>query len=146
MSNAAKHTPAGSTITTALTADPAAHTVALSVTDDGPGIPPDLLPTLFERFVRGDSARSHAGGSTSTGLGLAIVDAVTTAHGGHVSVSSESGRTRFTITLPLDGPPAVPARPAEAGSAEAGSAGAGAAGADSAGAGGAGTGAVPVTE
>jgi two-component system OmpR family sensor kinase len=112
MSNAAKHTPPGVTVTTALTVDLAARTVALSVTDDGPGIPAELLPTLFERFVRGDSARSQAkGGSTSTGLGLAIVDAVTTAHGGTVSVTSQPGRTSFVITLPAAGH--APAGPAD---------------------------------
>ena len=70
----------------------------LSVTDDGPGIPEDLQPALFERFVRGDSARSNGG--ASTGLGLAIVQAVTTAHGGSVSVASHPGQTSFVITLP----------------------------------------------
>ena len=74
-------------------------TVELSVTDDGPGIPPELQPTLFERFVRGDSSRSR-GRAASTGLGLAIVDAVTTAHGGQVRLESKPGRTRFAITLP----------------------------------------------
>ena len=67
MSNAAKHTPPGTTVTVALTTTyptgPAAPagpgSVQLSVTDDGPGIPPDLQPTLFERFVRGDTARTH---------------------------------------------------------------------------------------
>ncbi len=68
------------------------------MTDDGPGIPPELQPTLFERFVRGDSSRSRAAGST--GLGLAIVDAVTTAHGGSIEVNSKPGRTRFALTLP----------------------------------------------
>jgi two-component system OmpR family sensor kinase len=72
--------------------------VQLSVTDDGPGIPADLLPDLFERFVRGDSSRSHAAGST--GLGLAIVKAVVTAHQGTVSITSRPGRTSFTIVLP----------------------------------------------
>jgi len=72
--------------------------VVLSVTDNGPGIPPDLQPGLFERFVRGDASRSHATGGT--GLGLAIVDAVTAAHGGHVGVTSRPGQTRFVITLP----------------------------------------------
>jgi two-component system OmpR family sensor kinase len=70
----------------------------VSVTDDGPGIPAELQPGVFERFVRGDSARSHAAGST--GLGLAIVDAVVTAHQGQVDVTSRPGETRFTITLP----------------------------------------------
>jgi two-component system OmpR family sensor kinase len=113
MSNAAKHTPPGTTVTVALTTTgpggtgraPAAPagpgSVQLSVTDDGPGIPPDLQPTLFERFVRGDTARTHqAGQPASTGLGLAIVDAVTTAHGGTVHLHSQPGTTRFTITLP----------------------------------------------
>jgi two-component system OmpR family sensor kinase len=72
--------------------------VAVTVTDDGPGIPAGLLPTLFERFVRGDSSRSRAAGSS--GLGLAIVDAVTAAHQGQVSVTSQPGRTCFTIVLP----------------------------------------------
>jgi two-component system OmpR family sensor kinase len=112
LSNAAKHTPPGSTVTTRLTTASAdgAGTVTLEVTDDGPGIPPGLLPTLFERFVRGDSARTHTTtGATSTGLGLAIVHAVTTAHHGTVTVTSRPGQTRFTITLPqLAGAPAEP--------------------------------------
>ena len=76
--------------------NPAAARV--SVTDTGPGIPDDLQPALFERFVRGDSARSNGG--ASTGLGLAIVQAVTTAHGGAVSLTSRPGHTSFVITLP----------------------------------------------
>jgi two-component system, OmpR family, sensor kinase len=104
LSNAGSHTPAGTTVTVALAEpDTSAGTVVLSVTDNGPGIPADLQPGLFERFVRGDTSRSHAKGST--GLGLAIVDAVTTAHGGSVGVSSRPGWTRFVITLPsLAGP------------------------------------------
>jgi two-component system OmpR family sensor kinase len=98
MSNAAKHTPEGTTVTVAVSTGGPPGTVALSVTDSGPGIPDDLQPALFERFVRGDSARSSSG--TSTGLGLAIVQAVTTAHGGSVSVTSRPGHTSFLITLP----------------------------------------------
>jgi two-component system, OmpR family, sensor kinase len=110
LGNAAKHTPADSTVTVGVTTaayiPPGAgngHTaslqaVQLSVTDDGPGIPPELLPELFERFVRGDSSRSHAAGST--GLGLAIVKAVVNAHQGTVAVTSRPGRTSFTIRLP----------------------------------------------
>ena len=106
MSNAAKHTPPGTTVTIALADGPppapgSEATIELSVTDNGPGIPPDLQPTLFERFVRGDTTRAHqAGQPPSTGLGLAIVDAVTTAHHGTVTLDSKPGHTRFTITLP----------------------------------------------
>jgi two-component system OmpR family sensor kinase len=121
MSNAAKHTPPGTTVTVAVApiensgavatnGNPGAvatngnpGAVRLSVTDDGPGIPEDLQPALFERFVRGDSARSNAG--ASTGLGLAIVQAVTTAHDGSVSVASRPGQTSFVITLPHLAPP-----------------------------------------
>jgi two-component system OmpR family sensor kinase len=104
LSNAGSHTPRGTTVTVALHEPGAgASSVVLSVTDNGPGIPADLQPGLFERFVRGDSSRSHATGST--GLGLAIVDAVTAAHGGSVGVTSQPGRTSFSITLPrLEGP------------------------------------------
>ncbi len=116
LSNAARHTPAGTTVTVALTvpagADqaggsglpPGSGTVRVSVTDDGPGIPAELQPGVFERFVRGDSARSRAGGST--GLGLAIVDAVVTAHRGQVDVSSRPGETSFVIMLPRLAEPA----------------------------------------
>jgi two-component system, OmpR family, sensor kinase len=98
MGNAARHTPKDTTVTVALAEGAQPGTVELSVTDDGPGIPPELQPVLFERFVRGDSSRSRAAGST--GLGLAIVDAVTAAHGGSIAVDSRPGRTRFAITLP----------------------------------------------
>jgi two-component system OmpR family sensor kinase len=123
MSNAGKHTPPGSTVSVALAVQdagvdrvdadeggtvqrgvrPAAPRVALSITDDGPGIPPDLLPDLFERFTRADTSRARdldAAGK-STGLGLAIVDAVVAAHGGSITVTSGPGRTRFVIFLAL---------------------------------------------
>jgi two-component system OmpR family sensor kinase len=75
-----------------------ARGVKLTVTDDGPGIPPALLPNVFERFARGDSSRSRAAGST--GLGLSIVSAVVGAHQGTVDVTSEPGKTRFTVRFP----------------------------------------------
>jgi len=122
MSNAGKHTPPGSTVTLAVAAggtDPPADgpgtgvvrrgvrptgpRVCLSITDDGPGVPPELLPDLFERFTRADTSRArdaHAAGK-STGLGLAIVDAVVAAHDGSITVTSRPGLTRFAIFLPL---------------------------------------------
>ncbi len=97
-SNARVHTPAGTTVTTSLsTEDP--DRVLLSVTDDGPGIPADLQPELFHRFVRGEASRSGSAGST--GLGLSIVEAVVAAHGGTVQVHSEPARTTFTVRLPV---------------------------------------------
>jgi two-component system, OmpR family, sensor kinase len=77
--------------------------VELSITDDGPGIPAELLPELFERFTRGEAgrARDASAAGKSTGLGLAIVDAVVAAHGGAIVVTSHPGMTRFAIMLPL---------------------------------------------
>jgi two-component system OmpR family sensor kinase len=100
LSNAAKHTAPDSTVTVSVAAAEAAgrSAVRLSVSDNGQGIPPDLVPELFERFARGDSSRSRSAGST--GLGLAIVKAVVTAHHGTVSVESHPGQTTFTIVLP----------------------------------------------
>lgn len=101
LANARVHTPAGTTVTGALhVADGRA---VVEVADTGPGIPDALLPTVFERFVRGDGSRSRAAGST--GLGLAIVHAVVTAHGGTVGVESVPGATVFRIALPLAGRP-----------------------------------------
>ncbi|MEV0255264.1 HAMP domain-containing sensor histidine kinase [Streptomyces sp. NPDC050732] len=96
LSNARTHTPPGTTVTARVRR--AGPQVRLEVQDDGPGIPSTLLPSVFERFARGDASRSrHAG---STGLGLALVRAIVTAHGGTVTVESEPGRTLFAVTLP----------------------------------------------
>lgn len=99
--NAATHTPPGTTVTTALSRD-ATHAI-LSVADTGPGIDPSVADRLFDRFARGDHARNRDAGST--GLGLSIAHAITAAHGGSISVESESGRTVFTVRLPLQPPP-----------------------------------------
>jgi two-component system OmpR family sensor kinase len=71
--------------------------VMLIVEDDGPGVPAELAPTIFERFVRGAGDR---GGSF--GLGLAIVRAVAESHGGSVALEStnEGGGARFVVRLP----------------------------------------------
>lgn len=96
LANVGSHTPPGTTATTRLRAEEG--TAVLEVADDGPGIPADLQGGVFERFVRGDSSRSRASGST--GLGLAIAAAVVTGHGGTVAVDSVPGRTVFTVRLP----------------------------------------------
>ena len=95
LSNARVHTPAGTTVTTRLHSS--GDEAVLTVADDGPGIPPALQASVFERFARGDSSRSRAAGST--GLGLAIVAAVVSAHDGVVRVSSRPGGTEFEVRL-----------------------------------------------
>ncbi len=97
LANARTHTPAGTTVTAALL--PGEHDVTIEVRDDGPGIEAELVPTIFERFVRGEKSRSRASGST--GLGLAIVSAVVEAHGGRAEVTSAPGDTVFRIILPV---------------------------------------------
>ena len=80
--------------------DTAASTVAIEVRDTGPGIDPELAPTIFERFVRLDEARSRdAGGS---GLGLAIARGIAASGHGTLTVDdSRWGGARFVLTLPL---------------------------------------------
>jgi two-component system OmpR family sensor kinase len=96
LANARVHTPEGTHVAVALAAE--GDTAVITVTDNGPGIPDALQPTLFERFARGDSSRSRTAGST--GLGLSIVQAVVHAHGGTVAVSSKPGATAFRIEFP----------------------------------------------
>jgi two-component system OmpR family sensor kinase len=97
LTNARVHTGPGTVVTTALESDGAGG-ARWQVRDTGPGIPPDLLPEIFQRFARGDSSRSRHTGST--GLGLAIASAVVRAHGGEITVTSEPGNTVFTVRLP----------------------------------------------
>ena len=76
--------------------------IEISVQDDGPGIPPESLNRVFERFYRVDKARSREQGGT--GLGLSIVKHIVQAHGGDVRVESESGKgATFFFTLPKAG-------------------------------------------
>jgi signal transduction histidine kinase len=73
--------------------------VEVSVRDDGPGIPPEALERVFERFYRVDKARSRDQGGT--GLGLSIVKHIVQSHGGEVWAKSEVGKgTTFFFTLP----------------------------------------------
>jgi two-component system sensor histidine kinase TrcS len=101
LSNARVHTPVGTTVTTALAVredQDGTGWVDLTVTDDGTGIDGDLVPHLFERFVRADKSRSREAGSF--GLGLSIVASIVEAHGGTISAQSRPGRTSFTVALP----------------------------------------------
>ncbi|WP_055701158.1 sensor histidine kinase [Streptomyces silaceus] len=96
LANARTHTPPGTDVSITLTTHGSG--VHVSVSDNGPGIPDEIRPEVFGRFVRADHARSRTNGST--GLGLAIVHAVITAHGGTATVTSRRGRTTFRLTLP----------------------------------------------
>jgi len=97
LANARVHTSPGTVVTTRLDSD-GTH-AALSVCDNGPGIPEQLQSEVFERFARGDTSRSRKGGST--GLGLAIVSAVVKAHNGTITLNSAPGHTDLTVRLAL---------------------------------------------
>lgn len=97
MSNALRYTPTGGRIE--LGAVDRNGQVTLTVQDTGPGIAPEDLPFVFNRFYRADKSRSEESGES--GLGLAIAKALVEAHGGAISVQSVPGAgTTFAITLP----------------------------------------------
>ena len=98
LSNAVRHTPATGEIWVEILQE--GGEIELRVTDSGPGIPPEDLPHLFERFYRGDQARSRSGGGS--GLGLAIAKQWVEAHGGRIwAENSEQTGARFVVRLPL---------------------------------------------
>ena len=119
--NAIKYTPAGGTVRLGVRAAPpeVSEEVELTVADDGPGIPAEALPRLFDRFYRVPSAAPEAGSEADrpaggSGLGLALVREICAWHGGCVSVESEAGRgSVFTVRLPaLRATPDAPREPA----------------------------------
>ena len=98
LANARVHTPPGTPVEVSLRV--AGERARLEVADDGPGLEPDVAARIFERFFRGDPARTRASGGS--GLGLSIVAAVVEAHGGRVSVATAPGAgARFVVELPL---------------------------------------------
>ena len=97
LANAITYSPEQTTIR--IEASRAGNRVAVSVSDEGPGIPEADLPRVFERFYRVDKSRARDPGGT--GLGLAIVRHLIELHGGEVRVENRAiGGARFTITLP----------------------------------------------
>lgn len=99
LTNAAKFTPAGGRV--AVTVAPDDGTARLEVLDTGPGVPPEELPYVFERFWRGRAAA----GTSGTGIGLAVVAELVHAHGGRVEAANQAkGRpgSRFTVSLPRE--------------------------------------------
>ena len=98
LDNAVRFTPPGGEVV--ISAGVAGGRCEIRVVDTGPGIPPEHLPFLFERFYRVDSARSRGDGGT--GIGLAIARSVVEAHGGRIWAESEVGRgSVFTFEVPL---------------------------------------------
>lgn len=96
LENAAKYTPAGGAIT--VSADRDDSWARVRVADTGPGIPPEDLPRLFDRFYRGAAGRERPG----SGLGLAIARWLAEMHGGRIEAASSPGEgSAFTIWLPL---------------------------------------------
>jgi len=112
LGNVRTHTPDGSTATIAAARD--GRAVTIEVSDDGPGVPADQLPRLFDRFYRAEAPSRRPG----AGLGLAIVSAVAAAHdGGAQAALNHPAGLRVTVTLPASceasaGPPPTPTDPA----------------------------------
>ena len=96
--NALRHTPDGGAIT--LSAERVDTSIRLRVSDTGPGIAPDHLPKIFDRFYKVDVSRKAAGGS---GLGLSIAKAIVERHGGTITASNDNGAV-FEILLPVTQP------------------------------------------
>jgi len=94
LSNAVKFTPSGGVVAVEVRSE--GDEALIRVADSGPGIPPDELPYVFDRFFRGTGARA-----SGSGIGLAVVRGLVLAHGGHVDVSSSPGQgATFTVRLP----------------------------------------------
>ena len=103
LDNAIKYSSTASRVEVTMGQTPYAHTV--SVVDHGPGIAPEDLEKIFERFFRGDAARTRSVDSLTdgAGLGLAIARRIAVAHGGRLVVaSSRPGLTEFALSLPID--------------------------------------------
>ena len=103
--NAIAHTPGETRVRVDAVVTPTE--VALRVTDDGPGIPPDVLPNVFDKFIKGDSG--SADGGQGTGLGLAIAKGIMEAHHGAIAAASphaDGHGTSIVLTFPREDAPA----------------------------------------
>lgn len=105
LSNALRHTPSGGQVS--LRIDLKDSWVETHLADTGPGIPPESLPRVFERFYRADKSRSREEGGT--GLGLAIARQLAVAHGGDIRAANRpGGGAEFTVRLPVGSVPGAP--------------------------------------
>lgn len=107
LTNIARHTPAGTEVELRVSAD-----AVMTVSDTGPGIPPEHQGRIFDRFYRIDDSRNRSIGG-GTGLGLSIVHSIVSAHGGTVNLLSSPGRTTFIISLSPLRKTATPDRPTQ---------------------------------
>ncbi|HYT74561.1 MAG TPA: HAMP domain-containing sensor histidine kinase, partial [Vicinamibacterales bacterium] len=97
--NAIRHTPEGGTV--ALRAEPDGDRIRITVTDTGPGIAPEHLAHIFDRFYKADASRAGTRVPSGSGLGLSIVRAIVVRHGGEVQASNApGGGAMFTLLLP----------------------------------------------
>jgi signal transduction histidine kinase len=104
VANAVRYSPPGAPVLVEVGREPGAEAerALVTVADQGPGIPADLLPRLFERFAPGP-------GSNGLGLGLYLANRIAAAHGGSLTVDTALGKgTRFRLALPLPNRPAAP--------------------------------------
>ena len=98
LDNAVKHTPSGSSIEVSWSMEDGYAKIVVS--DEGPGIPPEHLPHIFDRFYRVDRARSRADGGV--GLGLSISRWIAQAHGGSIEADNAPGQgATFTVHIPI---------------------------------------------
>lgn len=100
VSNAIKYTPAGGEVEVGISK--VNGKAKLVVSDNGPGIPPEDLPYIFERFYRGEKSRTRSKDGKGFGLGLSIAYWIVQNHGGSIEVANrEPHGTTFTVWLPL---------------------------------------------
>ena len=100
LSNALRYSPPDRPVTLRLRGT--GSEAVVSVRDEGPGIPPEALPHLFERFYRVPGLEGSAGSGTGLGLGLYISHVIVERHGGHIEIESQRGRgSTFSVHLPL---------------------------------------------
>ena len=100
--NAVKFTPAGGRVDVRI--DGRGDAVKIHVADTGPGLPPEELDRVFERFYRADQVRTHHAETSGTGLGLSIVRAIADVHGGTAAARNRrDGGAEFVVTLPRSG-------------------------------------------